>query len=64
MVPDEVVTDDLVAFVASIDFIDHELPLAQEELLNDDNETKAQYFISSDLSAFLQSGNPVHRVIR
>lgn len=52
VVPDEVVTDDLVAFVASIDFIDHELPLAQEELLNDDNETKAQYFLSSDLSPF------------
>ena len=55
VVPDEVVTDDLVAFVASIDFIDHELPLAQEELLNDDNETKAQYFLSSDLSPFYKA---------
>ncbi|WP_029652732.1 hypothetical protein [Marinobacter daepoensis] len=55
VVPAGIASDELVAFVISTDFIDHQLPLAQGERLTDDPAKRAEYFLRSDLSPFYQA---------
>ena len=55
VVPPELESDELVAFVISTDFVDHRLPLAEGELLTNDNAERAEYFLSSDLSPFYRA---------
>lgn len=57
VVPSEIETDELIAFVISTDFIDHQLPLADGERLTDGNAARAQYFLQSDLSPFFRAEN-------
>mgnify|MGYP000238092605 FL=1 len=54
-VPDGVSSDSDIAELASLDVIDHEVPLAEGEQLGFDNQARLDYFYNSDLSPFYRA---------
>ncbi len=62
-VPQPLDPDNLLPLLADSDVLETALPLAQEELLGDDNEARLNYFMRSDQSPYYQAARLFDGVI-